>query len=220
MRTWAAFVVWLAVIALCVPSAFGQQPSDTINEAWPELQVYFRLNPRTQLFLDVAGQSDRESSYSNGLIGGDVIYEVNKWMDARAGYRFGRVLDSNSKPTFENRMLFQTTPHASLGHGWFVNDRNRIELRWLDTGFSTRYRNKLQFGRDFKVRERAVTPYVETEVFYDSRYEKWNRVVYDAGVAIAINKRFSIEPYAGEQSDTETTPRYTRFLGLKFILRF
>ena len=216
----------VAGLALCVVAlaatvrVSAQTPDDTINETWPELQVFYKVTPRLQLFLDVSGQSERESSNANGFIGGDVVYALHKYVEVRSGYRFGLTRRPDDDATAENRMLFEATVTAPLGRGWSLNDRNRVELRWLDTGFSERYRNKLELDRQFKVGKRTVTPYAEAEGFYDSRYKVWNRVVLDGGVETAFNKHFTLAVYAGRQSDTRSNPRYTNFLGLKVVLRF
>jgi hypothetical protein len=41
--------------------------------------------------------------------------------------------------------------------------------------FSARYRNRVTLEREFKVLNRAITPYRSAEVFYDNRFNTWNR---------------------------------------------
>jgi hypothetical protein len=61
-------------------------------------------------------------------------------------------------------------------------DSSRGELRFIGgQPFSTRYRSKLQLERDFKLRLSRLTPYLNGQLCYDTRYDVWNRNRYSAG---------------------------------------
>ena len=65
-------------------------------------------------------------------------------------------------------------------------DSSRGELRFIGgQPFSTRYRNKLQLERDFSFGSLVFTPYLNGQLYYDTRYEVWNRNRYSAGVSAA-----------------------------------
>ena len=40
------------------------------------------------------------------------------------------------------------------------------------------------------------------EIFYDTRFDSWNRHLYQAGVEIELAKRWCIEPYLARQNDS------------------
>jgi hypothetical protein len=73
-----------------------------------------------------------------------------------------------------------------------LSDRNRLDLRWVNSVFSWRYRGRLTLEREFHVGEkRALTPYTSGELYYDSRFEIWNRNRYAFGLQTTFNREFA-----------------------------
>jgi hypothetical protein len=102
-----------------------------------------------------------------------------------------------------------------------LSDRNRGDLRFIGgQGFSTRYRNKLQLERDFRVGEFVLTPYASEEVFYDTRYGIWNRNRTSTGVEVPFSPNFVLDAYYARQNDSRSKPPHTNVLGIKIELYY
>jgi hypothetical protein len=56
-------------------------------------------------------------------------------------------------------------------------------------------------NRDFEVRGRLVTPYLQAEAFYDTRYDGWAQELYQAGAEIEVSRNFRVEPSVARQVD-------------------
>jgi hypothetical protein len=99
-----------------------------------------------------------------------------------------------------------------------ISDRNRGELRFIKgQSFSTRYRNRLRLERDFKHRWFECTPYAYDEMFYDTRYDRWNPNRYAFGLEFPVGAHVVLEPYYLRQNIRSNSPDLNTF-GLKLNL--
>jgi len=64
------------------------------------------------------------------------------------GYEFFRTIQSG-KTKDERRVIFEAIPGFRPSSRFLVRDTNRVEFRWVNGVYSTRYRNKLRVERDF-----------------------------------------------------------------------
>jgi hypothetical protein len=90
-----------------------------------------------------------------------------------------------------------------LPGGILVEARTRADLRWIDGDYSTRYRFRLEVNRDFDVSGHVITPFVQAEYFYDTRYDGWARTLYQAGAEFSVSKHFRFELNLSQQTDTQ-----------------
>jgi hypothetical protein len=96
-------------------------------------------------------------------------------------------------------------------------DSSRGDLRFIrGQPFSTRYRNKLQLERDFSFGSLAFTPYLNGQLYYDTRYDVWNRNRYSAGVEVPAGKHLVLETYYLRQNDSPA-PVFTRERGRPYL---
>ncbi len=149
----------------------------------------------------------------------------------RTGYRYGFSL-GGSDPFKEHRILFEQTLRQPLPLEVLFSDRNREDLRWVNGEFSARYRNRVTLEREFKVLNRAVTPYGSAEVYYDSRFKTWNRNRLAVGAQIALKrgaplislihpkKQLVLDVYLMRQNDSRSQPSRVRALGMAFSIYF
>jgi hypothetical protein len=94
-------------------------------------------------------------------------------------------------------------------------DRNRLDLRWVNGNFSWRYRNRLTLERHFKIGEkRALTPYASGELFYDSRFDAWNRSRLRAGLQTTLSRTIMVDGYYVRQDDSRSSPRLINAVGV------
>jgi len=96
---------------------------------------------------------------------------------------------------------------------WLVN-RARVDLRDIDGTNSERYRLRFGVEREFTAGGRAVVPYAPAEAFYDTRFDTWNRQLYQFGAEIELSNRWRIEPYYARQNDTRSSPAQIDRIGL------
>jgi hypothetical protein len=229
--------VWRIVcfVALAVAFSSGapaQQDSDTVKQIWPEVDFYIPLNEKFRLFfLATTTKADDTRNNIEGQLGAHIDYHVNRRVSLRGGYRYGSSL-SGADPFREHRIIFEQTLRQPLPLAVLFSDRNREELRWVNGEFSARYRNRVTLEREFKVLNRPVTPYGSAEVFYDSRFETWNRNRLTVGAQIAFKrgaplislihpkKQLVLDVYLLRQNDSRSQPSRVRAVGMAFSIYF
>lgn len=206
------------------------------SEFWPEVKTFVNLNTGTRLFLLTAFRDtdNRGTHFWNGdfgvhldfalkpvfrreLAAREDVYE-KRYLSFLAGYRYMTGLGNSG--SVEHRWLIEMTARFPLPGKLVLVNRNRGELRFLSSGPSTRYRNRLQAEHDLSPGGFQFTPYVSAEAFYDTRYDTWNRVRYIAGVRFPARAHFILDTYFQRQNDSKSTPRYLNALGVAFNLYF
>ena len=86
--------------------------------------------------------------------------------------------------------------------------RNRGEARWLMSGFSWRYRLRLQADRDVTIRSYGLSPFVSVEPYYDSRSGTVARWEFTAGSEFPIHPGpLVLEANFAYRPDTAPTPQ-------------
>lgn len=217
------------------PSPAAAQEAETVEQFWPEANVYVRLNEGQRLFFLVAPVRERNVGQSEIQVGAhweiglsprlragrlSEKYDADRlrYLRFRAGIRYATSLDESDTDE-EWRGILELTPRARLPGDIIGAFRNRGDLRWINGDFSWRYRPRVWLEREFGISTSvALVPYGSAEIFYDSRYEAWSRTRYQLGVAVPLSKEFAPEVYLSRQRDEEPTLKYTNALG--FVLGF
>ena len=96
-----------------------------------------------------------------------------------------------------------------------LTDRNRFDFRFVNGAFQPRYRNRLRLERSFKTGRFLLTPYADTEIFYDWHYGKFNQIRYQGGMEWAVTHFFTLVGYYTRQRTTTSTPEYVNAIGAK-----
>jgi hypothetical protein len=219
--------IFLVLLGSTVIPARSQ---DTVNEFWPELDTYVTLSPKYRLFFMASKSVDQDSGQERWQFGPNLDItlkpilrmkfqtldpEKRKYLTMRIGYRR---LISQTGPD-ENRMILELTPRFPLPKSFLLTDRSRTDLRWRN-GFSWRYRNRLGVEKNFKIRSFGFTPYVRSEIFYDSTVSRWNRLSYTGGVVVPIRKRAEIAPSFERQNISGSRTNHVNGAGLTLSLYF
>ena len=224
-------VRWAVVLIVLLGSAVSPALSqDTVNEFWPEVDTFVTLSPKYRLFFMAQKSEDQDSEQERWQFGPNLDItlkpivrmkfqtldpEKRKYLTMRIGYRH-----LISQPgADENRMILELTPRFPLPKSFLLSDRSRMDLRWRN-GFSWRYRNRLGVERNFKIRSFGFTPYVRSEIFYDSAVSRWNRLSYAAGVVVPIAKRVEIAPSFERQNISGSRTNHVNGAGLTLSLYF
>jgi hypothetical protein len=186
-------------------------------ESWPEANLYRNLTPTTRLYLVAAYATAGKEAASRTLdLAGyfDVTlapilvpsrqeddWRRKRYLWARFGYDHVFRGEQGEVSTAEDRGIVALHARAYLPAELLVEGRARADLRWMDGDYSTRYRFRIEVNREFKVRDRSVTPYFQAEAFYDTRFDGWARQLYQVGTEVQLTEHFRVEPYLARQVD-------------------
>ena len=226
---------WLLCLAVVLTSSFAPARAaraDDVSEYWPEANVFVTLNPRTRLFFDTPYADGKESAHSVLELAAylDVSlkpikkrlqsedWQRSRYFWARIGYdRVFNDLGTSDAKVAENRGIVSLygkvlMPAAIVGEG-----RVRADLRWLGSGYSTRYRLRGEVTREFSVLGHTVVPFFNVEWFYDTRYDGWARTLYQAGFELTVSRHFRFELNLSQQTDT--LPETSRLNAFSVVLK-
>jgi hypothetical protein len=227
----AAAGLWLAALpALAGPS--------TSYEFWPEISAYVGLDERTRLMFSAAGTRAME-----GTADGNKVAIQDLQFTANLDYTLAPVLrrDVPSSEWSKNRLLWARLGfeygtsaqddfrsytgslelNARFGlptNGWLTS-RLRADFRDLNGDSSQRYRLRIGAEWDTAWNEHPYAPYTSIEFVYDTRYDKWSRTVFKAGVETPIADAWRIEPYLALQLN-RPDDTLSRVLALGLTLKY
>jgi uncharacterized protein DUF2490 len=210
-------ILCLLLLACLEGNAIAQDGSETSDEFWPEVGLYVILNPEWRLyFLANVYEKEETDTDDEAHVGANVDYFYKKHLAFSAGYRYG-FSPREGGSYQEQRILFEQTFRTQIPWQVLLSDRNREELRWLSGSFSARYRNRLKLERDFRAGDYKLTGYASAEVFYDTRYDTFNRIRYECGVIWTLSKHFGLGMSYIRQNQSRATPNHVNALGVNLV---
>jgi hypothetical protein len=187
-------VSFLFLVMIGTRTVRTQEPP-TRDEFWPGIDVYIDIKPKVRLyFLGTVSKTVEDGEIRNAQgyeaqLGAHVDYIPNEYVILRTGYRYGTSVGDSSDPFKEHRLLAEQTLRKLFPGGLALSDRNREEFRWINGDFSFRYRNRVFIEREFHlVKGRKTIPYLSGEMFYDTRYDIWNRNRMAVGVQQSLRR--------------------------------
>jgi len=217
----------LCLALLLVALAPGLAWSDgSVEEFWPEVDVWLRLSPAWRVSLFVPISENLETHYREGnlilqadyawgrtgrlraarLIDENRVEALNAWM-VRWGYLGGRSLGDEGAQYTERTIFGELHARTPIKGDLLVTQRLRVDLRWLgdDADASSRWRYRLQVEKEIAARRFSFVPYANVEFYYDSRYETVNRIRAMGGTSVVRSKRFALEANWTYQHDTRSS---------------
>jgi hypothetical protein len=213
----------------------AQEPT-TRQEFWPEIDVYIHIKPKVRLYLlGTVSKSVEDGELFNaqsfeGQFGVHVDYIPNPHVILRAGYRYGTALGDNDDGFRENRILTEQTLKKLLPGDLLLSDSNRQDFRFIKGDFSFRYRNRVQLEREIQVfKKHSITPYVSGAIFYDTRFDVWNRNRFAVGIMTSLRagplrklllpkNQVILDLYYLHQNDSRSNPAHVDGFGA--VLQF
>lgn len=227
LRTQAIFLhVGLCIVSALISPARAQ---DRGREFSQEVNAFATVSGRTRLYL--LGSLTREftQDVTDGEMGAHLDFALKpilrsrlreadwareRYLWMRAGYVLSGDLDDRSDGFTERRGILETTARVPLPHEiWLVN-RFRMDLRDVSGESSQRYRYRLGIERELTLGGVTCVPYAQAETFYDTRFDTWNRQLYEAGVEIHLTRHWRIEPYFAHQNDQRSASGNLDRIGL------
>lgn len=205
-------------IAVAHPRTSQAQTSQAY-EFWPEIDLIYRFDDRNKVIVlgDTARNRDSGTAYQ-GEVGASFDHRFTDFFSVRVGYRHANALDGSS--FHEDRLLTEQTFRVRLPAAVMVDFRTREDFRWLDTGYSMRFRERIQVQRDTTIGTYTFTPYVSSEVYFDTRYDQFSRYRLIAGTNFPIHGPLSIEPYLAHQVDPAPSSKIVDAIGLILTATF
>jgi Protein of unknown function (DUF2490) len=211
------FILCLFLLICLNENAIAQDEPETRDELWPEVNLYVTLDPKWRLFFLASVYRDRETDVDREIqVGAHVDYLYKKHLVFRAGYRYGFSPTEGSSYQ-ENRILFEQTVRTYIPWKVLLSDRNREELRWLSGSLSARYRNRLRLERDFRAGDHRLTGYGSAEVFYDTRFDTFNRTRFECGVIWTLSKHFALDIGYVRQNDSRSQPAHVNAIAVDLV---
>ena len=233
----APVIVKLALLAASLSGALDAQ-STTANELWPELNLYVGMNAHTRFFFQyTATRENNLDTYADGQVGGyfdffmaPLRYRLpahpdrsrDKLLMFRIGYVYYKSPASGSKAASVSQIpTIEATSKFRLPGDMLLSDRNRGDLRITNSAWNPRFRNRLKLERTFKAARFQLTPYFQTEVFYEWKYDRFDEFRYQPGMEWSIAHFLLLDVYYTRQHTTESSPNLVNALGakLEFFVR-
>jgi len=232
-----ALVLFLLVFVMGAARVTAQE-SATRNEFWPEVDVYIKVKPKVRLYLlgtvskSVEDGELRNAQGFEAQIGAHIDYIPNDHVILRAGYRYGTSVGDSDDPFKEHRLLTEQTLRKMLPGELLLSDRNREDFRFVNGDFSFRYRNRVTIEREFHLfKQRTITPYVSGEIFYDTRYDIWNRNRFAVGIQQSLRRgplrrmllperQVILDLYYMRQNDSRSETQHVNGIGAALAFYF
>jgi len=217
--------VAFAFAVLVVPA----RAADHGLELVPEINAFFKLSDRTRLYLLANVTKPQSEGSTETEVGAnldftlmpilrrqlrDADWERSRYLWMRVGYlRLGSP-DAQGDGPIERRAIIQATARVELPQEVWLASRAQVDLRDLGGEFSKRFRYRVGIEREFTAGDTVLVPYAQAEIFYDSRFDAWNRQLYQVGVDIEFTRNWRIEPYVARQDDSHSSSGNLNRVGL------
>jgi len=222
------------LLLIMLMGSFASAQSNTVGEFWPAVDAHVEFTDNWRLLAFVGLKKGEEFAYQQLNAGVGFGYQwktiskphlLNIDPDKEHIFVFGggyerlQTLQSGN-PSNENRLVLQGTVGYRLSSRFFVSDRNRVEFRWVNGTYSTRYRNMLFGLYDFKIHEFRFSPYASAEAFYNGAVGSWNEEQYAAGIEWPYKRLLMLQTYYLRQNCTTCNPAHLNVGGLTLNLFF
>lgn len=192
-------------------------------EFWPETDIWYRINPSWRLSsfipftiyqksggadLNIYLQADyawgrTKRVYFARLFNESRAQQMKAWL-VRAGIMEGWSLGERTGEYSEDMLYAEIHRRVPIGDKYLLSQRIRPDLRWVgqDPAFSYRIRYRAMIEKEFIDGNFSAVPYLNAELYWDSRYSTINRVRLAGGTTISLGPTFAIEGNITYQYDS------------------
>lgn len=198
-------IVCLLSLTFQIYSA-GVYAADIEAGAWPEFDIWIGLDDqqKNRIYILKSFTEEPNFSYQEEVIGISLDHRLNKSWSLRGGARYISKL-AEPPDANETRVVFDAKWFRKLKNQWLLTDRNRIDIRDIEDkeDLSYRYRNRIQLERPFVVNQTKLTGFGSYELYYDTRFNAWQRQRLILGVSIPLGRKASVDFFYGYHKETE-----------------
>jgi Protein of unknown function (DUF2490) len=193
------------------------------NEIWPEIDVVLPVTGSLRLLLTGSGTRDAEGGdRTQGAYAAFLDYRINQHISVRAGYEYRQRLKlaTGARGDVEHRQMYDFNYSVDLRQDVRLTDRTRIDVR--DRGGQTTYRlrNRLMFTGDLEVHRVRLAPYASGEVFYDTQYDRVDRLQFRLGTTLPTGPNVAWDFYLARQRDTQPATKFINALGVTLTVKY
>jgi hypothetical protein len=225
-------LVCLALIAVLCLTANAQ--SQTASEFWPEVNFHYEFPENWRALGFVGLKKGEDFPYQQLNTGLGLGYQWKRISKPHpenidpdkeftlvfgGGYEYLQTFQSKGSQN-ENRLVLEAIPGFRPASPVLLRDRNRVEFRWVNGNYSTRYRNDVSFEYDIVMGSFQLSPYASAEFFYDGAKGSWNEEQYTGGLQWPYRRILMIQTYYLRQNCTTCTPPHLNVGGLTLNLFF
>ncbi len=230
----AARIVLGVVLIVALRSPAPAQ-SQSAGEFWPAVDAHVQLPQDWRMLVAAGLKKGEDFPYQQLNAGVGLGYQWKRISKPHlenidpdkehfflfgGGYERLQTLQSSGTTSDENRLVLSGLASFRPASRWYVSDRNRVEFRWVNGTYSTRYRN-LVFGEyDIAIRNFRLSPYTSAEAFYNGAVGSWNEEQYTAGIEWPYKKLVMVQTYYLRQNCTTCNPAHLNVGGLTVNLFF
>jgi len=237
----AAWITSLLVAALLLGpgGAAAQASSGAVQDQfWPEIDYYQSLSKVSRLLFQALAATGANDVADNAQFGVNLdlflkprsIYKplavgaaslvddrYHPYM-LRLGYRYTEPVNGSST-AIQNRLLAEFSVKYNF-FGAFTAERNSFDWRWTNGVYSTRYRNRVYSEYPIDIDKYQLTPYAQSEWFYNLTKGAWAGVQYEAGVQLPVFRHVTSSVYLARQNNWGTSQPDQVAIGLTVTLSY
>lgn len=224
------FSVLVLVLAVC---GSGQaQDQHVVTEVDPGIGIAIDLDRRFRLDFFAGREKSEELESSKAILSGGLSFRTKpvfkSFLDnvdsdkqhvlvAAVTYEHSRASEAGEK-TIEHKLMFDGTARWEFPNKVLMNNRNRVEFRWVNGEYRFRYRNRLMAERPLKIKRLQPSPYVSAEAYWDKHYERWSQFRFTGGVTVPMIKRSSLDLFYQRQHCITCADAQTNIFGVTLNL--
>jgi hypothetical protein len=208
MRNFLLKILILAAALIDTKKVAAQD--STQKEIWPEVEAYYRINDRFRLY-GLISSTRSNSEYTDGTAGAYIDYFALPWLrgklnpelnDTARGYfwwfRLGYSYSDSppdQKPKVTNIITTETNNNFNLPGDIILQNRNRLDWRFVNTVFQPIYRPRARFVRNLETAYLTFDVYLYGEYFFYLNDKTQDRFRLCAGSVIKVLKTMDLELY-------------------------
>lgn len=198
---------------LAVTYDIQAQRGSNVQEVWPSIDMYYRLNPSFRLYGTFAG-TKKETSYTEGSFGLFLDYYTykltnlrrthaedlpGKFVWLRVGYQRSGSPPSIEDDFRENMLVTEANGRFYLPQDILLTFKNRFDWRFSDGDFKGRYRPRLSFDKDLHTRYLSFTLNALIEYYANFGSGSVNRFRSQVGMELRVTENINYEVYWSHQ---------------------
>ena len=156
------------------------QTSGSDTEIWPMFSITYDLGTRSRIQAYYKKHDGEDVSLDQWRVGTLFTYRMKRMLRDR-----GHEIDDENKYNLvvgggyefirtDQCVILESAPKYLLPYKFLAQDRNRVEFRWVNSGYNFRYRNKVTVDRILRINQFKFTPYASGELFWDRNHHSWN----------------------------------------------